>query len=105
MLLRRGCRAAHTATKTREHASKLALDARVISTRSNMFRLRTLHSLRQRRIAALSIQLRTDVQHSAMHRSITSFPVRTVCFHTLVLFICQWSFMEAVAIAIELGQV
>ena len=70
-----------------------------------MFRLRTLHSLWQRRIATFSVQLRTDVQYSTMHRSITSFPVRTVCFHALMLFICQRSFMEAVAIAVKSSQV
>ena len=70
-----------------------------------MFRLRTLHSLWQRRIATFSVQFGTDVQYSTMHRSITSFPIWTVCLHALMLFICQRSFVEAVAIAIESSQV
>ena len=66
-----GSDAAYTRSKTTEHAPKLHLDSGIVASRPDVSRLRALHSLRERRVAAFAIQLRTNVEDRTVNRPVT----------------------------------
>ena len=68
-----------------------------------MSRLRALHSLWQRRVAAFSIQVGTNIQKRAVSRTITLFAVRIPMLHfqPLMLFQCHRAVHIAITSALE----
>lgn len=78
-----GCRccASNSTPKPREHATKLHLDAWVVSTRADVSWLSSLYCLRQRRIATFAVEVGTDVQERPVHRSIARFALPLLPMH------------------------
>ena len=105
VLLRRGGCTANATSQARKHPPEFTLYAWVVSSWPDMLGLRSLYRLRQRRIAALPIELRTDVQYGTMDRAIASLSVRAMSLHALMLFVGERSLMESIAIAIQLRHV
>jgi hypothetical protein len=104
LLWRRSC-TADAASQPREHPSKFTLDAWIVSSRSDVLGLRSLYRLRQRRIATFSVELRADVQDRPVDRSITSFSIRPMSLHALVLFVSKRPLVESITIAVQLRHV
>ena len=90
-------------SKPREHTTKLALDAGIVTPRCYMPRLGSLHSLWKWRVPALTIEFGADIEQSAMSGAITllALCISKLCLQSLVLLKGHWSLWKAIATALE----
>lgn len=94
--------APHARAKAGKHTAEFHLDSWVVSSWSNVSGLRSLHSLRQRRVPSFAIKLRTDTsQQSSMHSaSILFVLLLAVRLHSVMILICHWPLHMSISRAI-----